>query len=190
MTALVVLNFVLANVWLHRGLNVRADLTEGSDYTISQATRDLVAQLQEPLLIRGYFSARTHPVLGARVPRIRDTIREIESISGGRVRAELWIPGRSPISRRKPTALRHPADPFRPKIATRPRWSTRYFDLLLQYGDKHEVLRFTDLIEIQRGRTGPTSGCGTSSTTSHGASRRCCTGSGHRRPVRRHRSTR
>ena len=154
-TALVVLNFVLANFWLHRGLDVRADLTEGRDYTISQATRDLVAQLQEPLLIRGYFSARTHPVLAPLVPRIRDTIREIESISGGRVRAEFVDPREEPdLEEEANQRYGIRPIPFRTEDRYQTSLVNSYFDLLLQYGDKHEVLRFTDLIEIKRGRTG------------------------------------
>ncbi len=154
-TALVMLNFVLANFWLHRGVTARADLTEGRDYSISQATRDLIARLQEPLLIRGYFSARTHPVLAPLVPRIRDTIREIESISGGRVRAEFVDPREEPGLEEEANqryAIR--PTPFRTADRYQTSLVNSYFDLLLQYGDKHEVLRFTDLIEVKAGRTG------------------------------------
>ena len=154
-TALVILNFVLGNFWLHRGVTARADLTEGRDYTISQATRDLIGQLQEPLLIRGYFSARTHPVLAPLVPRIRDTIREIESISGGRVRAEFVDPREEPELEEEANQ-RYGIRPIPFRTADRYQTSlvNSYFDLLLQYGDKHEVLRFTDLIEMKAGRTG------------------------------------
>lgn len=154
-TALVMLNFVLANFWLHRGITARADLTEGRDYSISQATRDLIAQLQEPLLIRGYFSARTHPVLAPLVPRIRDTVRELESISGGRVRAEFVDPRGEPDLEEEANqryAIR--PVPFRTADRYQTSLVNSYFDLLLRYGDKHEVLRFTDLIEIKAGRTG------------------------------------
>ena len=154
-TALVILNFVLGNFWLHRGVTARADLTEGRDYSISQATRDLIGQLQEPLLIRGYFSARTHPVLAPLVPRIRDTIREIESISGGRVRAEFVDPREEPDLEEEANQ-RYNIRPIPFRTADRYQTSlvNSYFDLLLQYGDKHEVLRFTDLIEMKAGRTG------------------------------------
>ncbi len=154
-TALVMLNFVLANFWLHRGVTARVDLTEGRDYSISRATRDIIGQLQEPLLIRGYFSARTHPVLAPLVPRIRDTIREIESISGGRVRAEFVDPREEPDLEEEANQ-RYAIRPIPFRTADRYQTSlvNSYFDLLLQYGDKHEVLRFTDLIEIKAGRTG------------------------------------
>lgn len=154
-TALVMLNFVLANFWLHRGVTARADLTQGRDYSISQATRELIGQLQEPLLIRGYFSARTHPVLAPLVPRIRDTIRELETISGGRVRAEFIDPREEPELEEEANqryAIR--PVPFRTADRYQTSLINSYFDVLLQYGDEHEVLRFTDLIEMQAGRTG------------------------------------
>lgn len=153
-TALVALNFLLANVWLHRGVTARADLTEGRDYSISEATRDIIAQLQEPLLIRGYFSARTHPLLAPLAPRIRDTIREIESISGGRVRAEFVDPREDPDIEEEANQ-RYDIRPI--PLRTEDRYQTSlvnsYFDVLVQYGDKHEVLRFSDLIEVRGGRT-------------------------------------
>ena len=154
-TALVILNFVLANFWLHRGLPARADLTEGKDYSISQATRDLIAQLQEPLLIRGYFSARTHPLLSPLVPRVRDAIREIEFTSGGKVRAEFVDPREHPdLEEEANQRYGIRPVPFRTEDRYQTSLVNSYFDVLLQYGDKHEVLRFTDLIEIKGGRTG------------------------------------
>ena len=154
-TALVILNFILANFWLYRGVTARADLTEGRDYSISQATRDLIGQLREPLLVRGYFSARTHPRLAPLVPRIRDTIREIESISGGRVRAEFVDPREEPeLEEEANQRYGIRPIPFRTEDRYQTSLVNSYFDILLQYGDKHEVLRFTDLIEIKGGRTG------------------------------------
>lgn len=154
-TALVALNFVLANFWLHRVVAARADLTEGRDYSISEATRDLIAQLQEPLLIRGYFSARTHPLLAPLAPRIRDTVREIETVSGGRVRAEFVDPREDPDVEEEANQ-RYDIRPI--PLRTEDRYQTSlvnsYFDLLIQYGDKHEVLRFPDLIEVKGGRSG------------------------------------
>ena len=151
-TALVVLNLIVANFWLHSGVTVRADLTEGKDYSISRATRDLVAQLQEPLLIRGYFSARTHPLLAPLVPRIRDTIREIESVSGGRVRAEFVDPREESKFEEEANQLYNIRPiPFRTADRYQTSLVNSYFDVLLRYGDKHEVLRFSDLIEVKAG---------------------------------------
>ncbi|MBA1331541.1 ABC transporter permease, partial [Candidatus Endoriftia persephone str. Guaymas] len=56
LTGLLAANFLAANFWLAPVSAVRTDLTDGQLYSISDATRSYLAQLQEPLLIRGYFS--------------------------------------------------------------------------------------------------------------------------------------
>ena len=58
---------------------LRVDMTAGQIYSISQATRGYLQQLREPLLIRGYFSAKTHPLLAPLVPQMQDLLREYRS---------------------------------------------------------------------------------------------------------------
>ena len=48
--------------------------------------------MQEPLLIRGYFSEQSHPLLAPLVPRIKDTLREYELASNGRLQLEFVDP--------------------------------------------------------------------------------------------------
>ncbi len=61
--ALICLNLILLNVWLFPLQGLRVDLTEQKEFTISQTTKDLITNLQEPLLIRAYISEKTHPLL-------------------------------------------------------------------------------------------------------------------------------
>ena len=95
-TVLLALNFVFGNFWLKEVYALRADLTRGNIYSISDATKRMIGQLQEPLLIRGYFSARTHPLLAPLVPQMRDLIREYEVAGRGKVRAEFIDPRENP----------------------------------------------------------------------------------------------
>ena len=69
------LNALLANVWLSQVTSLRVDVTEGNLYSISEPTHAYLGQLQEPLLLRGYFSAKTHPLLAPLVPQLRDMHR-------------------------------------------------------------------------------------------------------------------
>ncbi len=73
---LAVANFVAANLWLAPIGWVRADITHGKLYSLSEATRAQLAQVREPLLIRGYFSAKTHPLLAPLVPQIKNLLEE------------------------------------------------------------------------------------------------------------------
>src|SRR5262249_8757858 len=93
---LVATNLVAANLWLGQLARAPADLTPGNIYSISNETRSYLRQLQEPLLIRGYFSAQTHPLLSPLVPRLRDLLKEYEIASNGKVRVEIVDPTREP----------------------------------------------------------------------------------------------
>src|SRR5690606_3639965 len=72
LTLLLIANAVGANLWLGQLTVLRVDTTAGNQYTISEATESYLEQLQEPLLLRGYFSAKTHPLLSPLVPQLRD----------------------------------------------------------------------------------------------------------------------
>jgi ABC-2 type transport system permease protein len=151
LTALLVgLNLVLVNIWLYPLSSARVDMTENNEYSLSPATEDLLNGLQEPLLIRGYFSEKTHPLLAPLVPRIRDMLEEYKIASNGKVVVEIIDPLQDPDKETEanqtygiqPTALQA-ADRYGASVVN------AYFDILIRYGDQSEVLGFQDLIEIQ-----------------------------------------
>ena len=154
-TGLAVANLLAANLWLQAIGHARVDLTEGRVYSISEATRTYLGQLQEPLLIRGYFSSETHPLLAPLVPQIRDLLREYQIASGGQVRVELVDPQRSPELEREAGEL-YGIRPVAFQTATKYQASVvnSYFDVLVKYGDQFETLGFQDLIDVKvRGET-------------------------------------
>ena len=154
-TVLVVLNLVIMNVWMFPLSRMRVDLTEEREYSLSQTTRDLLGNLQEPLLIRGYFSEKTHPLLAPLVPRITDMLREYEVASGGMVELEIVDPAKDA----EKEAEANQAYGIRPmpfQVAGRYETSiiNSYFDILIRYGDQNVVLNFRDLIEVEPRRDG------------------------------------
>src|SRR6185437_932981 len=94
--ALLAANVLGANLWLGQVKQARLDLTAGHMYTLSDATRSYLTQLQEPLLIRGYFSAATHPLLAPLVPQLHDLLEEYAVAGGNRVRVEFVDPHDDP----------------------------------------------------------------------------------------------
>ncbi|MCX2829961.1 Gldg family protein [Microbulbifer thermotolerans] len=151
-TALLVANALGANLWLGQIHSLRLDVTEGRLYSISPATRSYLAQLEEPLLIRGYFSAKTHPLLAPLVPQLRDLLREYQVAGDGRVRVEFVDPAKEPELEQEANQ-KYGIEPVPFQVADRYQASivSSYFDVLVQYGDEHEVLGFRDLIEIKAG---------------------------------------
>ena len=149
---LLLANIALPNVWLYPTTALRADMTAGQIYSISQASRGYLQQLREPLLIRGYFSAKTHPLLAPLVPQMQDLLREYEIAGNGAVRVEIVDPVRDPEQESEANSkygIR--AVPF--QVADRYQASVvnSYFDVLVEYGDEYEVLSFADLIEVKAG---------------------------------------
>jgi len=149
-TVLVIANALGLNLWLGQINRLRIDTTEGRMYSISESTHGYLAQLQEPLLIRGYFSAKTHPLLAPLVPQMRDLIREYEVAGGGRVRSEFIDPMRAPELEEEANQ-KYGIQPVPFQVADRYQASlvNSYFDVLVQYGDAFQVLGFRDLIEIK-----------------------------------------
>ncbi len=152
---LVIANLVVANGWLGQVGWARADLTQGNIYSISEASRGYLTQLREPLLIRGYFSAETHPLLAPLVPRLRDLLREYELAGGGKIRLEFIDPVREPdLEEEANRRFNIRPVPFQTSSKYTAAVTNSYFDILIKYGDEFETLGYQDLIEIkQRGQS-------------------------------------
>lgn len=154
-TTLIVANLLAANLWMQGVTGARVDLTEGRLYTLSEATETYLDQLQEPLLIRGYFSAETHPLLTPLVPQLRDLLEEYQVAGKGKVRVEIVDPQQAPELEReageqygiRPVAFQT-ASKYQAAVVN------SYFDILVKYGDQFETLNFQDLIDLKvRGET-------------------------------------
>ena len=153
--ALLVANAIGINLWLGQLTGLRIDATESNQYSISEATEGYLNQLQEPLLIRGYFSSKTHPLLSPLVPQLRDLITEYEVAGRGRVRTEFIDPMDNPELEEE-AGQKFGIRPVPFQVADRYQASivSSYFDVLVQYGDEHHVLSFRDLIEVKSGGEG------------------------------------
>ncbi|MBC8446254.1 MAG: Gldg family protein, partial [Chloroflexi bacterium] len=147
---LVAVNLLALNTWLFPVHGLRADLTAQGEYSLSQTTRDLIRNLPEPLLMRGYFSEKTHPLLAPLVPTIRDMMREYEIASGGKINVEIVDPRENEDLEAEANQV-YGISPTPFRIAGRYESSviSSYFDILIRYGDQSATLGFQDLIEVQ-----------------------------------------
>ncbi len=66
--ALAALNLIALNFLVSGWSTARLDLTEERLFSISPATKRLLAGVDESLTIYGYFSRRTHPKLSPLIP--------------------------------------------------------------------------------------------------------------------------
>ena len=149
-TTLLIANALAVNLWLGQVSGLRLDTTEGKIYSISDASRGYLKQLQEPLLVRGYFSAKTHPLLAPLVPQLRDLLKEYEVAGQGRVRVEFVDPMSDPELEQEANR-KYGIEPVPFQVADRYQSAlvNSYFNVLVEYGDQFQTLGFRDLIEVK-----------------------------------------
>ncbi len=149
-TVLIGANLLAANLWLNKVGVLRLDLTENQEYSLSQTSRDLIVNLAEPLVLRGYFSEKTHPLLSPLVPRIKDLLQEYAIASSGRVKVDFVDPKYDPAQEAEANQ-QYGIKPVPFQVAGRYEASVvnSYFNILIKYGDQHVVLGFNDIIEVQ-----------------------------------------
>lgn len=148
--ALATANVLVLNLWLAPIGRARVDLTEDHEYSLSPATEKLLRGLDEPLLIRAYFSAKTHPKLAPVVPRIRDLLEEYRVEGGAKVRVEIVDPGEDEEAQRE-AKERFDLEPVPMRFTSRVEKSVinAYFAIAVAYGDQREVLNVDQLIEVR-----------------------------------------
>lgn len=75
--------------------STRLDLTEDQLFTLSDGTRDVLANLEEPIDLRFYYSEKFDeigPDIARHSDRVRELLDEYERLSGGKVRIEIFDP--------------------------------------------------------------------------------------------------
>lgn len=155
LSVLLLANALAGNLWLGQLKSWRVDVTEGKLYSISGVTENYLGQLREPLLLRAYFSSKTHPLLSPLVPQLRDLLREYEIAGRGKVRVEIIDPAAHPELEEEANR-KYGIQPVPFQVADRYQSSivSSYFNVLVQYGSEYQILSFRDLIEVkQRGET-------------------------------------
>ena len=147
--ALIGVNLLVFNLLIAPASAARLDLTQHKEYTLSDVTKNLLASLQEPLLIRGYFSEESHPLLSPLTPRIKDMLREYELAANGKLQLEFIDPLRDPEMEREANQI-HGIRPTPLQLNDRGGLSlvNIYFDVLIAYGDQSATLNFSEVIEV------------------------------------------
>lgn len=75
--------------------SARIDVTEGQVFTLSQETIPVFQDIQEPIIVRVYFSqtlAEASPRHGVYVQRVRDLLNQYSALSGGMLQVQYFDP--------------------------------------------------------------------------------------------------
>lgn len=83
---LLVLNLISVNLF------GRLDLTEGKVYSLSKASKEVVRSLNDPLIIKMFFTRDLPPPYNGYVRYLKDQLEEYQAYSGGKLKLELIEP--------------------------------------------------------------------------------------------------
>lgn len=143
-------NAAALNLWMAPLQHLRIDLTEGGEYSISPVTRDTLRGLDERLVVHGLFSERTHPLLAPLIPQIRDLLAEYAVQGGRKIDVRIVDPNEDPeVARHVGESYGVRPVPFGVSDRTSQSVVNSYFHIVIEYGDRSEVLQFQDLIDVQ-----------------------------------------
>ncbi len=94
--AVMVVVFVTVNILANALLSAnRIDLTEGSLYTLSEGTKEVISHLKEPVTLRFFYSeeqANGYPAIQSYGTRLKGLLKQYQDISGGKVKVEFINP--------------------------------------------------------------------------------------------------
>ncbi len=93
---LAIVLFLALNIFSNSAIrNAQLDLTETGLYTLSDGTREVLADLKEPLTLRFFVSRDlldASPGLGGYATRVEELIERYATLSDGKIRFELIDP--------------------------------------------------------------------------------------------------
>jgi len=148
---LIAANAIALDLWLAPVGRARIDLTADRTYSLSATTKSTLRALDERLLIRGYFSEKTHPLLAPLIPQIRDLLDEYRAAGGAKVRVEFLDPTDSKEDKAE-AKERYNVGPIQIPFASEKEKSiiNAYFAIVVEYGDQHDVISINDLLQIRQ----------------------------------------
>ncbi len=119
---------------------LRLDITEDSRYTLSDVTKSILIDLNEPVTITAYFSSNLPPVLKNVQRDFKDMLEEYESASKGNVAYEFLDPLKDEDA--KARAAQEGVSEYGIQVREDDKLTQQYayMGAIIQYGEQSEVL--------------------------------------------------
>lgn len=138
---LVVVNFLAAR---H---SARIDLTDDNIYTLSDATKSILKNLDDVVTLRVYFTEDIPPSLAALRRDVDDMLSEFKSVSGKNVQIEFIDPNSSPIEEQKLALMGIP--PLQLNVINRDKQEVAkvYLGMAILYEDRQQVIPVINRVE-------------------------------------------
>ncbi len=120
----------------------RFDLTDDDQYTLSQATSDVLTGLQEPVTVKGYFSANLPPDIARTRTEFQDMLAEYNSTSDGNLVFEFINPNADETSEME--AMQQGISPVMINVRERDQMTQQraFLGATVQLGEETETIPF------------------------------------------------
>jgi gliding-associated putative ABC transporter substrate-binding component GldG len=136
---LVALILIAANFVASRVL-ARLDLTKDKEFTISNATKEVLRDLDDLVTIKVYFSEKLPPNLAMLRRNIDDMLREYQAYSKGKLRAEYIDPSADPEEEQKLRFLGIPQIQLNILEKDQLQVINGYMGIAILYADRHQSI--------------------------------------------------
>lgn len=137
---LVILGFVAVVNYLGTRTFFRADLTENRAYSISDASKRILKNLDDIVNIKVYFSKNLPPKFQQIVTDVRDLLSEYQAYAGNKLRLEWVDPAESEETKQKVRSLGIPEVQMQTFEKDKAQVINGYLGIAVLYADKKEVL--------------------------------------------------
>lgn len=137
---------ILFNI-LTSGIVYRMDLTEHKIYSISKASKNIIKALDDPVLIKVYFSKNLPLIYQQRRKYLSDLLHEYRAYSDSRVKFKFLDPSEDESAAREAMANGIPPLKFTEAGKERLEIKQGFMGVMILYQDKKEVIPVVENIE-------------------------------------------
>lgn len=137
---LLVLLILVAGNFLASRVLARIDLTKDKEFTISNATKDVLRGLDDLVTIKVYFSKKLPPNLATLRRNIDDVLREYQAYSQGNLRVEYIDPSENPDEEQKLRFLGIPQIQLNVIEQDQLQVINGYMGIAILYADRHQAI--------------------------------------------------
>lgn len=141
-TVILIFGILIVINLLSNQFYLRLDFTEDKQYTLSNATKNILKELEEPVTIMAFFSEDLPPDIAQIRRDFQEILIEYENLSGGMVVYEFLNPGEDENAERE--AVQNGIQPVMINIREKDQMKQQkaYLGALIQIGDRKEIIPF------------------------------------------------
>lgn len=121
-------------------LFLRADMTEGKEFTVSPATKQILRRLDDLITVHVFFSSKLPPQLATLQQQLGDLLKEYQVYSGGKVQVRFIDPAEKPETQQQAQSMGIPQLQMNLLEKDQYQVANIYMGIGLQYLDKTQAI--------------------------------------------------